>query len=73
MTEQNDTTYNIRISVPGGKTMTATLRTVGGKRIELDVWNEPGDPSFYRIGLVGSIDANPVEYKAVSFHPVTIP
>jgi hypothetical protein len=73
MAVDNETHYDIRINVPGRDALEATLTTVGGKRVELTVWNEAPNPDFYIVKLIGSLDANPVEYAAVSFHPVRIP
>lgn len=70
MTHTEETTYPIRINVPGRAPMEATLSTVGGKRVELRTWNQPHDPDVYFIKLVGSLDADVVDYAAVAFHPV---
>jgi hypothetical protein len=70
MAHIEESTYRVRITVPGRAPMEAMLRTVGGMRVPLEHWNQPDDPNFYIVQLNGPLDADVVEYAAVSFHPV---
>lgn len=70
MSRNEESSYRIRILLHGHEPIEDRLGTVAGKRIKLETWNFPHDPSYFRLRLIGSLDDEVVTYRAISFHPM---